>query len=137
MVWTSKTLRFNLLSWRQARNPPTRVGLARVQNAVVQPRRPALPEFDSCRHEPLAAPLRRARRVRSEALADRLCPLLAHRPPGSSAPLLGGPCAAARAEPARRNVGIALLRARILACALDAHLPLELDPVEKQAGPRT
>ncbi len=123
---------------RQARDRPARRrrGVARIEQAVVQPRRAPLPELDRVGHEAVAAPVRRARRVVAVAFADGLFPRFERRAAVDHGALVGRPCADARAERARREIAVAFFRTGFLDPAFDAHLAFELDPVEQQRGLR-
>ena len=98
-----------------------RAGVARVE-AVVQPRRAALPELDRVGHEAVAAPMRRARRVVAVAFADGLFLRFERRAAVDHRTLLRRPCADARAERARREIAVTFFCAGFLDPAFDAHL---------------
>ncbi|CAM2144862.1 hypothetical protein PT2222_160185 [Paraburkholderia tropica] len=106
--------------------------LTHVANAVVQPRRTALPEFDRRRHDAIAAPMRRTRRILAVLRADfalarfELLAAFDHRA------LLRRPGADARAERTRLEIRLAFRLAGLFDRAFDAHLTLEFNPVKQQ-----
>ena len=95
-----------------------------------------LPELPGVRHQPVAAPMRRARRLQQKAgcVLGRIghqrataCDHLALR---------RGPGANARIQGAAGVVAVGLLCADLFHHTLDAHHALELDPVKLQRGKR-
>src|SRR5512143_3176525 len=108
---------------------------AAIADAVVQPRRAPLPEFDLLGHETIAAPVRRPRDVLARARVLRLDggeALLEHFPAGDRLALRRRPraeaCGARPLGEVRARFGVV----DVLDRALDAHLALELGPVEEQ-----
>src|SRR5512144_3149737 len=119
---------------REARTVPARGG-PRIEQAVVQPGRPPLPELDGRRNHPVAAPVRRARG--SDAVPQSHLGG-AREQPGLAADDLAlrrRPRADAARERAAAEVFVRLLLARALHGAVDANLAFELGPEEQQAGP--
>jgi hypothetical protein len=76
--------------------------------------------------------MRRARRVLAVALGHGLLARFERRAAVDHRALFGRPRTDARAERARREIAVAFVGAGFLDPAFDAHLALELDPVEQQ-----
>src|SRR5262245_27200220 len=111
-------------------------GAARVAQPVVQPVGAALPEFDRQRHDAVAAPVRRARRVVGIALAYALHGGLERTAGGHRLALRRRPGGEAGAE---RAAGVIRVRGgggHLVDGAVDAHLALEVGPLEYEAGGR-
>src|SRR6185436_15010103 len=122
-------------SGREAFNGPA-VAFTPVDQPIVQPIGAALPELYFLRHDAIAAPVRRTGRgfpVAALRVRHRGFQHLA----GIDFFALGRrPCGEARAQGARRVVGVGLRGSDFFHNAVDAHLPLEVRPEEQQAGAR-
>src|SRR5882672_12076135 len=114
------------------------IAVAGKQHAVVQPKRPFLPELDPCRLEPKAGPVRRPwhRALLGKLPGVRRETALQHLAVGQRLGLVGGPGAdLAVARPAR-EIGLRLLLGNRHDSALDPDLPRQRLPVEAQRRPR-
>src|SRR5687767_8928450 len=122
-------------SGSEALNGPA-VADAAVEQPVVQPVLAALPELDLRGDHAIAAPVRRAGRVLTELLCYFLHFRFKKLPARNHRALRRG---VSRQASARRPGGEVIVRlgARdLLDASLDADLPLELRPQERQAGRR-
>src|SRR5688572_16090612 len=120
---------------RKALDPPSGAG-TRVEQPIVQPVGAALPEFDLPRDDAITAPMRGAGRVVAETPAHLLHFLFQDFPRRNRLALRRGPGGHARAQGARGEIGIRFGSGELLDRAFDAHLPLQLGPLEYQAGDR-
>src|SRR6476619_3281615 len=110
--------------------------LAPVDEAVMHPAVPALPELDRVRAQAVTAPVSGARHVRIAQLSRQLVVSPVELLPLDRAALWrdgGGDLAVAGPT---REVGVRLLRREPLDLAPDSHLPIELPPVDDQGGAR-
>ena len=99
---------------RLGREPPRvpgAVGAARERLAVVQAVRAALPELDHVRHEPVAAPVRRARHLARIGRVELASRASSHSRSGITSRLARRPGAELRAARAGREVLVGLLGA--------------------------
>src|SRR5258706_14489123 len=110
------------------------LALPAIKGPVGQPVRAALPELDRLRDEPVAAPVRRARRMVAELALLFREQFLQNRAIGHPFALRRGPGREARAQRTGREVGVRFLGADFLDHALDPHLALQIRPEEHRAG---
>src|SRR5512134_943125 len=122
-------------SGSEALNRPARAG-AGVEQPVVQPVGAPLPELHRLRQQPVAAPVRRARRVLAVLVLHALEGALQRCTVGHALALCRGPGGEPGAERPRVEIGVGVRCRDFLRAALDAHLALELRPQEHQARAR-
>src|SRR5687768_7491566 len=113
---------------------PPAVARAAIEQPVVQAVGAPLPELDRVRHHAIAAPVRRARRVIAMAILFLQRFAFQLLPRGNPFALRGGPGGDARPERPRGEIRVGFRRADLLHRPLDAHLPLQLGPLEHEAG---
>src|SRR5258706_6806398 len=99
-----------------------------VEQAVVQAIRASLPELDLARRYAITAPVRRARRRIAVAAARLRHRRLERSTRRNALALRRGPGGKARAQRARCEICIGIVRVDALHGAVDAHLALELRP---------
>src|SRR5260370_40500337 len=102
----------------------------------MQQGRPALPEFDGGRNEPVAAPMWRTRRVVTVFRNHFALAGFKHLAAFDHFTLLRRPRAYSRSKRARREIRIAFFRTCLDDGALDTHLALGFDPVKQQTRAR-
>src|SRR2546423_7885842 len=107
---------------------------APVEEPVVQPVGPALPELDYLRNDAVAAPVGRSRRLGAMALARLLHGLFQRFARRHGFALRRGPGREARAERAGGEILVRFGAAHFFHAALDAHLALDLRPQEYETG---
>src|SRR5438128_6468910 len=106
--------------------------LAREEEAVVQAVGASLPELDALGDHAVAAPLRRARRFVTVLFSHLLHRRFEDCSGGNPLALLRCPRGKARAQGPRGEIRVRLGGAHLFHRALDAHLALELRPLEHQ-----
>src|SRR5580658_452348 len=119
---------------RQAGSNPRSAGCTLIEQTVMQPVFPPLPELDRLGPQRVASPVGWARNnFRTLELALELAqPVLELLPAGNRRALLGCPSAQPAAFRPRRKVGVRLAARDPSHTAFHAHLPLEFGPIEDQ-----
>ena len=102
----------------------------------MQPRLASLPELPGVGHQPVATPVLRTRRVQPEPGRHLGDVLHQDAPIGDHLGLRRRPCPDPGIERPHREVGVRLGRVDLLDTPLNAHHPLQLDPVELQRRAR-
>src|SRR6185295_5363135 len=88
------------------------------------------------RNDAVASPVRRSRRRFAVASPRLLHRILEHLAGSDRGALRRSPCGQPRAQRAGSEIGVRFGLADLLHLALDAHLALELRPLEDEAGER-
>ena len=124
-------------SRREPINLPRSIRLPRVPKPVVQTVGTALPKFHFIWLESITAPVRRQwNRFVAETLSHFCQARIKHTPAVDYLALTRRPCAQLASDRTRMKIGLRFFARGFLDFSADANLPVEFDPVKRQA-PRT